>query len=191
VSSLLAKVELEIKNPLQRYPIESLKVVGIWTLSNKNMKAMIATPDGEGTVVTQGYLIGNRGGKIQSLDENSLTIREFSLSSDGSRQYEDSVLWMENMQPLEEMENKIVIRSDRAGVPNDYGYGNKNYYNSNTYEKKHEDVLKRLEEQKSDEIDSDENRPVFKDEKDKKEDQTSKSIKAEKVNKDKAPVQGE
>ena len=79
-----------------------------------------------------------------------MTVREFSLASDGSRQYEDMKLWIESETAT--APDHLTIRSEKVGVPNRFGYGNQNYLNSTTYESYHQELLKRLKERKPEEI---------------------------------------
>lgn len=159
ISTLMARLELPVESSMQKYSLAEIKLVGIWTLRNTSMRAMMITPNGEGGVMSKGSSIGRRGGKITEIDENSITVREFSLSSDGTRQYEDFKVWIEGTEP--KPEEKIIIHSEKAGLPNAFGYGKKNYTNSPTYEERHQDILKRLEEQKYNDIPSDDSRPGF------------------------------
>lgn len=111
ISAFLAKEAVPIESSLQKYPLQLLMVVGIWSLKNGIKKALIMTPESEGIVAIIGKSIGRRGGKIVAIRDDSILVREFSLASDGSRQYEESTLWLEGKK--EEPEDKeLVIRAD-------------------------------------------------------------------------------
>ncbi len=159
ISTLFKKEELPLETTLQRFQLSTLKVVGIWRLRNSQRKAMVLTPDNQGVVVTLDSLIGRRGGKVIDIEDKAITVREFSLASDGSRQYEDSKLWIENGQPR--IEDRIVIRSNKIGAPNRMGYGKENYLNSPEYEKNHQELLRKLDEERFNDVPSDDNRPIF------------------------------
>ncbi|MBI2603410.1 MAG: pilus assembly protein PilP [Deltaproteobacteria bacterium] len=143
LSTLLAKVELPIVSVLQKYPLWELNVVGVWILRNGERKAMVMTPGNEGVVVTLGDSIGQRGGKIVEIGEKYATVREFSLASDGTRQFEDFKLWLEGEQALPE--DKIIIRASKLGLPNQFGYGKHNYLKSENYEERRKDILDQAE----------------------------------------------
>jgi len=158
ISTLMAKEEIQVENVLQRYPLSNLQVVGVWTLRNKEIKAMVITPSMEGVVAGMGSQLGRRGGKIVAMDDNSITVREYSLASDGSHLYEDLKVWIEQQTP-EKKEEKITLFSEKVGLPSNFGYGKKNYRNSPSWEKHHEDILKRLEDEKNDVFSPDDGRP--------------------------------
>ncbi|MBI3014120.1 MAG: pilus assembly protein PilP, partial [Candidatus Tectomicrobia bacterium] len=63
------------QTPLQRYDLESLKLVGIlWgELGNK---ALIQAPDGKGYTVTANTLIGSRGGVIKEIQADRIIVEE-------------------------------------------------------------------------------------------------------------------
>lgn len=186
VSSLMARLEIPIENSLQKFNLQDLKVVGIWTLRNTERKAMILTPTNEGVVVIIGSLLGRRGGKVTEIDDSSITVREFSLASDGTRQFEEAKIWIEEGEP--QVEDKIIMHSDKIGSPNQFGYGSKNYSNQATYEERHQDILKRLDEQQYENIRSDDGRPSFKTEQAPSESLQSKSMNAQpNVNMNSAP----
>ena len=111
LSSHLAKLEIPIVSVLQRYFLEQLTVVGIWTLENNARKALVMTSENEGVIVAVGDPIGNRGGKIISIEPNLVKVREFSLAPDGTRQFEDFDLWLGNEFPVEQ--EKIIIKSNK------------------------------------------------------------------------------
>lgn len=89
-------LEIPIVSPLQRFGIDQLKVVGIWQVQSGERKAMVMTPDnvGQGIIIKAGDPIGNRGGKVLGIGDDFVTVREFMLAPDGTRQYEDQQLYM-------------------------------------------------------------------------------------------------
>ncbi len=160
VSSLIAKTSIPIDSSLQRFPLLDLSLVGIWTLRNGIKKGLVMTPQNEGVVVGLQSSIGKRGGKITAIDESSMTVREFSLASDGSRQYEDQKIWLtQDAQATKKEADSYDLHSEKIGQPNRFGYGEKNYLNSPTYEKYHKEIQHRLQNYKQEEAVIDESRP--------------------------------
>ena len=78
-----------IVNKLQLYDVSSLDVVGIWWLASGIAKALILTPPGEGIVVTIGDYVGNNNGEVINITDNKVVIREYQMSVDGTRQFSD------------------------------------------------------------------------------------------------------
>ena len=105
-------LEIPIISPLQRFALKDLNVIGIWQLSNGEHKAMIMTPSsggaGQGIIVKIGDSIGNRGGKIQAIGDDFMTVREFLLAQDGTRQFEDKLIFMGKRVP-DEPSGKILF----------------------------------------------------------------------------------
>ncbi|MDE3268799.1 MAG: pilus assembly protein PilP [Pseudomonadota bacterium] len=81
-----------IVNKLQLYDVSSLDVVGIWWLSTGVAKALIITPPGEGIIVSVGDYVGNNNGEVINITDNNVVIREYQMSPDGTRQFSDSVI---------------------------------------------------------------------------------------------------
>jgi Tfp pilus assembly protein PilP len=97
-----SSLEIPIVSILQRYSTESLRVVGMWELASGERKVLIMTPKDEGIVSKIGDVVGTRGGKIIQIEEKSLKIREFTLAPDGTRQFEDSELFLGSERPDED-----------------------------------------------------------------------------------------
>ena len=92
-------IEIPIVSPLQQYELNQLNVVGVWQLTTGERKAMILAPAngggaGQGIIVKTGDPVGNRGGKITSIGEEYVNVREFMLAPDGSRRYLDQKMQM-------------------------------------------------------------------------------------------------
>lgn len=83
-------VEIPIVSPLQRYPLKELRLVGVWARNNGERKALVLTPVNEGIIVKVGDPVGNGGGKVISISDSSMVVREFLLAEDGTRQFSDS-----------------------------------------------------------------------------------------------------
>ncbi|NRA43594.1 MAG: pilus assembly protein PilP [Oligoflexales bacterium] len=120
LSSHIAQLEIPIVSVLQKYRLDELRVVGIWTLENNARKALLTSSGDEGVVVAVGDHAGNRGGKIIAIEPDMVKIREFTLAPDGTRQFSDRDLYLGDEFPEEE--EIIVIKSRRK--PQD---GNTNY----------------------------------------------------------------
>lgn len=82
-------VEIPIVSPLQRFPLKDLKLVGVWARSNSERKALVMTPTMEGIIVKIGDLVGGGGGKVISISESAVLVREFLIANDGTRQFSD------------------------------------------------------------------------------------------------------
>lgn len=83
-------VEIPIVSPLQRYPLKDLKLVGVWMRSRGDRKALVMTPSNEGIIVKPGDPVGSGGGKVLSIGESWMLVREFLIAEDGTRQFSDS-----------------------------------------------------------------------------------------------------
>ncbi len=107
-------LEIPIVSPLQRFDVMEMDLVGVWQLSTGERKAMILTPGnqesgGQGIIVKNGDPIGKRGGKILGIGDDFLTVREFMLAADGTRQYEDQQMYMGKRSP-DDLPGKIIFK---------------------------------------------------------------------------------
>jgi len=96
----LAPDETRIKEALEAYPLESLKMVGTLEKSNQRW-ALVKTPDSNLYKVHKGNYMGQNFGKIATITESSITLTELIQDNTGS--------WSErksNLQLLEEEEKK-------------------------------------------------------------------------------------
>lgn len=114
-------LEIPIVSPLQRFEVGTLQLVGVWQLASGERKAMVLTPGdatggssaGQGIIVKNGDPIGTRGGKILGIGDDFLTVREFMLALDGTRQYEDQQMYMGTRNP-DENPGKIIFKPGEA-----------------------------------------------------------------------------
>lgn len=60
---------------LERFPVETYKMSGI-LMGADRMRAMVVAPDGKSYMVSVGAKIGNRGGSIEKITNDSIKIRE-------------------------------------------------------------------------------------------------------------------
>lgn len=93
--------EIQVTSILQKYPIADLVVVGIWSPKNAAKKALVSTPSGEGVVVQIGDSIGMKAGKVIAISDAFVSVREFEISFDGTRQFQDQKLWITGKKPKE------------------------------------------------------------------------------------------
>ncbi len=82
-------IEIPIVSPLQRFALKDLKLVGVWARSSGDRKALVMTPTMEGIIVKVGDLVGSGGGKVMSISESAVLVREFLIANDGTRQFSD------------------------------------------------------------------------------------------------------
>ncbi|MCB9228788.1 MAG: hypothetical protein H6618_04175 [Deltaproteobacteria bacterium] len=109
LSAHLTKTEIPVISILQKYPVEHIRVVGIWTLEDGSRKSLMMSRENEGVITSIGDPVGNHGGKVISIEEKIVKVREFSLSPDGTRQFTDVDLWLGDEEP--ESPEKIIIES--------------------------------------------------------------------------------
>ena len=71
------------REPLENYPLDSLKMVG--TLFRENeQRAILQTPEGAVQTAVVGNYLGQNYGKIISIDENEIVVKEQVLNSAGT-----------------------------------------------------------------------------------------------------------
>ena len=85
-----------VVSKLQRYDVSSLKLVGVWRLSTGVAKALILTPTGEGVVAVMGDPVGQNNGEVMEIGRNKIIIREYLMTPDGTRQFNDIDMFLEN-----------------------------------------------------------------------------------------------
>ena len=85
-----------IISKLQRYDVSSLKLVGVWRLSTGVSKALVLTPTGEGVVATIDDPIGQNNGEVMEIGRNKIIIREYIMTPDGTRQFNDIDMFIED-----------------------------------------------------------------------------------------------
>ena len=100
-----------ITNILQRYPIDRIRVVGIWELQNGSKKSLMMTEKSEGVVVAVGDSVGVKGGIITKIDSDHVVVREFTLNSEGEQHFFNHKIWLGSRdQPS--AEKSITIQPD-------------------------------------------------------------------------------
>ena len=113
INELIARLEIPITSPLQRFPLASLKVTGLWTLPSGESKALVVTADDTGIISQVGDPIGRKGGKIIAIDDKKITVREFTPSPDGTRQFSDIEMPLGRIAQSDDEEDRIVINTKR------------------------------------------------------------------------------
>lgn len=78
-----------ISSKLQLYDVSSLRLVGVWKLSTGISRALVLTPSNEGVVVSVGSSIGQNNGEILDIARHKIVIREYTITPDGTRQFDD------------------------------------------------------------------------------------------------------
>ena len=119
IASAVDPIEIPIISPLQRHPIANLVVAGIWENADGTRKALILVPDAAspvGIVSRKDDPIGINGGRILAINKESVTVREFRLAPDGTRQYDDKQLTLDRtgMPEAPQVGGSILIRPGAA-----------------------------------------------------------------------------
>jgi Tfp pilus assembly protein PilP len=146
VESVLAKEEIPVVNPSQRYQLSQLKIVGIWRGEGGLQKALVMTPSQEGVVLGIGSDIGKRGGKVAQISDRSIVVREYSLAPDGTHIYEEYRLWLLDEEPKKPEIN--ILTANRLGRFRGDGFeeekatGEPSEKKEEKEEKKDEDIAK-------------------------------------------------
>lgn len=120
--------EVQITSVLQKFPLSELVVVGIWSPQNRSRKALISCPTGQGVVVQIGDPMGIKAGKVISINNDYLMVREFEISYDGTRQFEDKKVWLNGRQP--ESLGLLNLSSQGANSTSQNKIGSQNGYPS-------------------------------------------------------------
>lgn len=104
-------VSVAITSILQRYPLDRIRVVGIWQLQNGGRKSLMMTEKSEGVVVALGDSVGIRGGKISKIEADHVVIREFTLDSEGIQHFVDRAIWLGSREE-KKPDKSLTIQSD-------------------------------------------------------------------------------
>jgi Tfp pilus assembly protein PilP len=106
-------VEIPIVSPLQAFAVARLAVIGVWETDNGIWKALIRTPATQGIEAKLGDPIGNSGGRLMTINPDSVVVREFSVRSDGTREYRDIPLYMGSDLPAasdDKVGGRLILR---------------------------------------------------------------------------------
>ena len=91
----------ELTSPLQKYDIKQIQVVGI-ILGGLGDYAKVKGPDGESYTISVGTLMGQHQGKVISISENVILVKE-------TIQYESG--------KVEEVETPLYLNPEEEGKP--------------------------------------------------------------------------
>ncbi len=85
------------KEPLESYPLESLKMVG--TLQqNKVMNALVKTPDNNLFRIRAGNYMGQNFGRVTDITEATIMLKEIVQDSSGSWEEKEQALQLQDVQ---------------------------------------------------------------------------------------------
>lgn len=108
------------RSELERYPADAYRFVGILTGPTR-LKAMIVDPDGKTHFVSEKVRLGNRGGVIASIGQDTIRVREKSVNLVGQEEstYTELHLPSSNSQDFKKaVEQKIDLKTITGSVPN-------------------------------------------------------------------------
>lgn len=91
----------ELTSPLQKFDLNQIKLVGI-ILGGLGDYARVKAPDGQSYTINVGTLIGKHKGKVVSISENVVLVRE-------TIEYESGT--------VEELETPLVLNPEEEGSP--------------------------------------------------------------------------
>ena len=86
-TSSISGESVPIVSPLQSYPLNQLQVKGIWINASGQRRAVVMTPKKEGVIIKEGDPIA--AGKVMLIERNQIKVRQYTINSDGSRQFKD------------------------------------------------------------------------------------------------------
>lgn len=81
------------REPLEAYPLEALKMVGI--LKQKGYFALVKTPDNNLFQVKLGNYLGQNFGRITDISDTSIKLREIVQDSNGNWEEKDQTLLLQ------------------------------------------------------------------------------------------------
>ena len=109
----LPSVSVLITSILQRYTLDQIRLVGIWQLENGSKKSLLMTEKSEGVVVAVGDSVGIKGGKVKEIESDHVVIREFTLDSDGEKNFSDRTIWLGSREEKKsEKDKSLTIQFD-------------------------------------------------------------------------------
>ena len=87
-----------VETPLQKFPIDQLQITGI-ILGGLGDYARIIAPDGKSYTINIGTLMGNQEGKVASITENAVIVKETIRYESGKVEEVETPLYLN---PIEE-----------------------------------------------------------------------------------------
>jgi len=79
----------EIKNPLEKYAVEELRLVGVLT-GPERIKAMIMAPDGQSFFVSEKMKLGSKNGYVRKITREAVYVREKLINLLGQEEHVDT-----------------------------------------------------------------------------------------------------
>ncbi len=113
--------EIPVVSQLQKFSWGQLKISGIWQTSTGERKALVMTPDNIGVIARVGDSLGNSGGKIVDITNDTAVVREYRLLPDGTREFEDRLLRLGSLNKQERDEQTrqpIVLKAQKGAARN-------------------------------------------------------------------------
>ena len=95
IEDLKPRIEIQVIHELQNYFLSELKLVGTWNVNEKEKKALIITPDQKSFTVDINTPIGQKGGRISEINENSILVTYYELLSKGKKKKMTESLYLE------------------------------------------------------------------------------------------------
>ncbi|HAR41583.1 MAG TPA: hypothetical protein DCS07_02960 [Bdellovibrionales bacterium] len=121
--SIKVQKNLEPKNALEQYAVETLKLVGVLTGPEK-MKAMLLAPDGQTFFVSERMKLGLKRGLVRRITSEAVYVREKTINLLGQEENIDTEIKMraEGNQKEEHLVSSEILpvnRSAERPLPSD------------------------------------------------------------------------
>jgi Tfp pilus assembly protein PilP len=90
-------LDVPIVSVLQTFELKDLQIAGIWQSYGGERKALMMTLDKKiGVEIVKGDPIGRKAGKVMEIRPESVVVREYYITRDGTREFEDVELLLPN-----------------------------------------------------------------------------------------------
>ena len=103
-------VEIPMVSSLQRFPLNNLRLNGIWQLDNGERRALILTPENEGVIIKINDPIA--AGKVIAIEDKKIKTRQFSIRNDGVREYSEVDIYIASYK--DKPSGKIILEPGEA-----------------------------------------------------------------------------
>jgi hypothetical protein len=94
-----AKYKVPFVSDLQKINLSKIKLVGVWSEKKGEEKCLlVADVKGSkvGVVASVGDHIGQRGGRIKSINKNNIVVKLFTVLSSGMKRFFDKTIYIES-----------------------------------------------------------------------------------------------
>lgn len=91
-------LSIPIVSPLQAFPLDQLKLKGVWKQSTGESRAVIMTPNKEGVIVKIGDPVS--AGKVMNIERGVVKVRQYSINGAGIREFKDIELKSGKPKPI-------------------------------------------------------------------------------------------